>query len=147
MSPYEDFVINQTRRQYYARTLTDAFRGADYGTAIWRCEKPHGWRHEALIEFAVLMVSMFLLGLIIAPYLSQYTLTQSLRLNMGYQGSKCSCSYFLLLKIKINQITWFRPSQPMQPLQATTFSYVIIYLYYILEYKSLHQQYGTERNI
>jgi hypothetical protein len=70
MSPYEHFVISQTRRQFTPRTLSDAFRDADYGTAIWRCEKPHGWRYDALIEFVVLMGIMFMLGLMVSPYLS-----------------------------------------------------------------------------
>lgn len=70
MSLYEDFVINQTRRQYTPRTMSDAFRDADYGTAIWKCEKPHGWRYEALVEFLVLMATMFFLGLFVAPLLS-----------------------------------------------------------------------------
>ena len=70
MSPYESFVINQTRRVYTPRTLTDAFRGADYGTAIWRCEKPSGWGMYALIETIILLFSVFMAGFMIAPYLS-----------------------------------------------------------------------------
>lgn len=70
MTSYENFVTNYHRYQYAPRTMSDAFRDADYGTAIWRCEKPHGWRHEALIEFAVLMATMFFLGLFVAPLLS-----------------------------------------------------------------------------
>lgn len=70
MSPYEDFVINQTRRVYTPRTLTDAFRGADYGTAIWRCEKPQGWGMYALIETAIILGVVFMMGYMLAPYLS-----------------------------------------------------------------------------
>lgn len=70
MSNYENFVINQTRRQYTPRTLTDAFRGADYGTPIWRCEKPQGWGMYALIEALILLGTVFTMGFLLAPYLS-----------------------------------------------------------------------------
>ena len=66
MSTYEDFVVNQTRRQRTPRTLSEAFRDADYGTALWRCEKPHEWRNGAFIEGLVLMVACGLLGYFIA---------------------------------------------------------------------------------
>ena len=70
MTNYENFVTNYHRYQYAPRTLSEAFRDADYGTAIWRCEKPHGWRYDALIEFVVLMSAMFFCGLLVASYLS-----------------------------------------------------------------------------
>lgn len=68
MSTYEDFVVNQTRRQFTPRTATEAFRGADYGTAMWKCEKPHGARSDALIEAVALMVVCGLIGYFIAIY-------------------------------------------------------------------------------
>ena len=70
MSPYESFVINQTRRVYPPRTLSEAFRGADYGTAIWRCEKPSGWGMYALVETLIILGVVFTMGLLLAPYLS-----------------------------------------------------------------------------
>jgi hypothetical protein len=70
MTNYEKFVTNYHRYQYAPRSMSEAFRDADYGTAIWRCEKPHGWRYETLVEFVVLMATMFFLGLFVAPILS-----------------------------------------------------------------------------
>lgn len=66
MNTYENFVVNQTRRQRTPRTLTEAFRGADYGTAIWRCEKPQSTRYDVMIEGVALMVACGLLGYFIA---------------------------------------------------------------------------------
>lgn len=68
MSTYENFVVNQTRRQFIPRTLSDAFRGADYGTAIWKCEKPHHNRTDGLIEVTALMFMCGLVGYFVAIY-------------------------------------------------------------------------------
>lgn len=70
MTNYESFVINQTRRQYAPRTLSEAFRDADYGTPIWRCEKQSGWGAYALIETIILLGVVFMAGFMLAPYLS-----------------------------------------------------------------------------
>jgi hypothetical protein len=67
---YEQFVTKYHRYQYAPRTLSEAFRDGDYGTAIWRCEKAQTWRSDAFIESIVLLGAVFLLGMLIAPYLS-----------------------------------------------------------------------------
>ena len=70
MTNYENFVTNYHRYQYAPRTLSEAFRDADYGTAIWRCEKPHGWRYDAFIEMVVIMVMCGFIGYMLSFYLS-----------------------------------------------------------------------------
>lgn len=70
MTSYENFVTNYHRYQYAPRSLSEAFRDANYGTAIWRCEKPQTWKTDAFIESIVLLATTFLLGMIVAPYLS-----------------------------------------------------------------------------
>ena len=69
---FESFVMRSVRTQKYARTLSEAFRDADYGTAIWRCEKPSSepWKYHAFIEAIVLLGTMFMLGVLLAPYIS-----------------------------------------------------------------------------
>ena len=67
---YEDFVMRTVRAQYYPRSLSEAFRDADYGTAIWRCEKPHGWLYDAFIESVVIMVMCGFIGYMLSFYLS-----------------------------------------------------------------------------
>ena len=71
MSLYEDFVINQTRRIHTPRTLTEAFRGADYGTAIWRCEKKkEGWNTFVVMEAIIMLGTMFVIGVLLSPHIS-----------------------------------------------------------------------------
>ena len=71
MTEYENFVINQTRRIHTPRTLTEAFRGADYGTPIWRCEKKkEGWSLSLIFEAIVVLGTVFVMGVLLAPYLS-----------------------------------------------------------------------------
>ena len=70
MTNYETFVTNYHRYQYAPRTLSEAFRDADYGTAIWKCEKPQTWKTDAFIEALVLLGSVFFIGVLVAPYLS-----------------------------------------------------------------------------
>ena len=41
----------------------------DYGTALWRCEKPHQARFDVFVESLVLMVACGLTGYFIAVYL------------------------------------------------------------------------------
>lgn len=69
MTQYEKFVTNYHRFQYAPRSLSEAFRDADYGTAIWRCEKPQSWRTDAFIESVALMVVCGFVGYILAIYL------------------------------------------------------------------------------
>lgn len=66
MTSYENFVTNYHRYQYAPRTLSEAFRDADYGTAIWRCEKPHQWRTDVVMESLTLMVVCGLIGYFLA---------------------------------------------------------------------------------
>lgn len=71
MTEYENFVINQTRRIHTPRTLTEAFRGADYGTAIWRCEqKKEGWSAFVIMEAVIMLGTMFAIGVLLAPHIS-----------------------------------------------------------------------------
>lgn len=63
---YETFVTKYHRYQYAPRTLSEAFRDADYGTAIWKCEKPHQTRTDIIIEGVVLMLACGLVGYFLA---------------------------------------------------------------------------------
>lgn len=66
MTKYEQFVTNYHRYQYAPRSLSEAFRDADYGTAMWRCEKPHQGRTDLLIEALALMVTCGFIGYALA---------------------------------------------------------------------------------
>jgi len=70
MTNYETFVNNYHRYQYAPRTLSEAFKDADYGTAIWRCEKPDSWRSYALIESVLMMLTFMFIGYLLSFYLS-----------------------------------------------------------------------------
>ena len=67
---YERFVMRTVHSQRYPRSLSEAFRDADYGTAIWRCETPHENASSALLFIFSLAFAMFLLGLFVAPIVS-----------------------------------------------------------------------------
>ena len=67
---YESFVMRTLHTQRYPRSLSEAFRDADYGTAIWRCESPHENASSALLFIFSLAFATFLLGLFVAPLLS-----------------------------------------------------------------------------
>lgn len=67
---YEDFVMRSARNQRAPRTLSEAFRDADYGTAIWRCEKPQTWKTDVFIESLVMMVMCGFVGYMLSFYLS-----------------------------------------------------------------------------
>lgn len=66
---YEDFVMHTVNTQYFPRTLSEAFKDADYGTALWKCEKPHHMRNDAIVESLVLMFMCGLVGYFVAIYL------------------------------------------------------------------------------
>jgi len=70
MMSYEHFVTNYHRYTHAPRTLSEAFRDADYGTAIWRCEQPDTWRSYAFVESIVIMVCFGILGYMLSFYLS-----------------------------------------------------------------------------
>jgi hypothetical protein len=70
MTSYETFVNKYHRYQYAPRTMSEAFRDADYGTAIWKCEQPESWRSYALIESVVIMLSFGVVGYMLSFYLS-----------------------------------------------------------------------------
>jgi hypothetical protein len=70
MTSYEHFVTKYHRYQYAPRTMSEAFRDADYGTAIWRCEQPDTWRSYAFIESIVVMLSFGIVGYMLSFYLS-----------------------------------------------------------------------------
>lgn len=38
MTSYENFVTNYRRFTHYPRTASEAYKDAEYATAIWRCE-------------------------------------------------------------------------------------------------------------
>lgn len=69
MTDYEKFVTNYHRYQYAPRSLSEAFRDADYGTAIWKCEKPQSWRTDAFIESLVVMIICGITGYMLSFYL------------------------------------------------------------------------------
>ena len=70
MTEYEKFVTKYHRYQYAPRTLSEATRDADYGTAIWRCEKPSSWLSYAFVESLILMFMFAFLGYMFSFYLS-----------------------------------------------------------------------------
>jgi len=67
---YEQFVMRTAHTQRYPRSLSEAFRDADYGTAIWRCESPHENASSGLLFILSLAFAMFILGLFVAPLIS-----------------------------------------------------------------------------
>ena len=70
MTSYETFVNKYHRYQYAPRTMSEAFRDADYGTAIWKCQQPVSWRSYAFIESIVIMLSFGIVGYMLSFYLS-----------------------------------------------------------------------------
>jgi hypothetical protein len=67
---YEEFIMRTVRTQYYPRSLSEAFRDADYGTAIWRCESPNEKGTNVLVWVSVLILFGVVIGLFVAPLLS-----------------------------------------------------------------------------
>lgn len=67
---YENFVMRQARNQRCHRTLSEAFRDADYGTAIWRCETANEKATNVLLWLFTSLVFGFIFGLFVAPILS-----------------------------------------------------------------------------
>jgi hypothetical protein len=67
---YENFVTKYHRYQYAPRSLSEAFRDADYGTAIWRCEKPQTWKTDVFIESLLVMLMCGFVGYMLSFYLS-----------------------------------------------------------------------------
>lgn len=67
---YENFVTKYHRYQYAPRSLSEAFRDADYGTAIWRCEKPQTWKTDVFIESLLVMLMCVFVGYMLSFYLS-----------------------------------------------------------------------------
>jgi len=70
MTSYEQFVMRTVRTQRYPRTLSEAFRDADYGTAIWRCETEQEKGTDALLWVGMLLFTGITIGLFVAPILS-----------------------------------------------------------------------------
>lgn len=38
MTDFEKYIMNYRRYTHFPRTLSEAYKDADYATAIWRCE-------------------------------------------------------------------------------------------------------------
>jgi hypothetical protein len=66
---YENFVMRSARNQRAPRTQSEAFRDADYGTAIWRCETTNQKGVDALTYTATVLLLGFIVGLLISPLL------------------------------------------------------------------------------
>ena len=67
---YESFVMRTMNTQYHPRTLSEAFKDADYGTAIWRCETSNEKGVSALVWISTLVIVGVVLGVFVAPLLS-----------------------------------------------------------------------------
>lgn len=67
---YQDFVMRHVRTQTTPRTQSEAFRDADYGTAIWRCETTNERAMNGLLWIVTVLFTGFVLGLFVAPIVS-----------------------------------------------------------------------------
>lgn len=62
---YEKFVMRTMHTQRYARTLSDAFKDADYGTPIWRCETRSERESSVLVWLLGALTAGILIGLFV----------------------------------------------------------------------------------
>lgn len=67
---YEQFVMRSVRQQRAPRTLNEAFRDADYGTALWRCETATERGANMLLWLVTTLFVGFVVGVFLAPVLS-----------------------------------------------------------------------------
>ena len=65
MNSYENYIVNYRRFTHFPRTLSEAYKDADYATAIWRCEteNEHGWQKSLnwLVPVAIFLGCMFII--------------------------------------------------------------------------------------
>lgn len=67
MNNYEKFVTSYRRHTHFARTYDEAFKTADYATAIWRCEgENEKWVNDNS-WWLVLLLGVLSLAFIIYP--------------------------------------------------------------------------------
>lgn len=62
---YEKFVTNYRRYTHAARTYDEAFKTADYSTAVWRCETENEkWARDnswwIVFAFAIIMMTFII---------------------------------------------------------------------------------------
>lgn len=67
MSSYEKFVTNYYRYTHAPRTYDEAFKTADYATAIWRCETENEKWMGDLSAWAVTVFWFILLVFVAYP--------------------------------------------------------------------------------
>lgn len=69
MTSYENFLINYRRYTTTARSVDEAFKTADYATAMWKCESDSERTWRLLKEISLLAVVILAIA---SPFIIWY---------------------------------------------------------------------------